>query len=348
MRIVTTLPQHDLRAAQAAAAALEARGFDGLCSLENRHEPFLPLAVAALATARVELATGIALAFVRSPMALAHTAWDLQLAAGGRFVLGLGPQIKAHNEKRYSVPWSAPVPRMRECVQALRAIWHAWQTGERLRYEGTHYRFTLMPPNFTPEPSAHAPPPITLAAVGPAMLTLAAEVADGVRLHPLCTRRYFEDTVAPTLHRGLERSGRARANFEINGGGFIATGADDAAVSKMAEWVRYRIAFYGSTPAYWPVLEAEGMAALGPRLNAMTKQGLWDQIANEVPDKLLEACAAIGRYDQIAGAIGQRFGGLIDTVHASTSSEILSELPARVIAEVQRLPQTFSGFRRDS
>lgn len=344
MRVVTTVPQHSLAAASHAAADIEARGFDGLCSLENRHEPFMPLAVAALATRKVELATGIALAFVRSPMALAHVAWDLKESSGGRFVLGLGPQIKAHNEKRYGVPWSAPVPRMRELVTALRAIWTAWRDGTPLRHEGEHYRFTLMPPNFVPEGSDLPLPPITLAAVGPAMLKLAAEVADGVRLHPFCTRRYFEQTVAPAIERGLAKSGRARANFEINGGGFVATGADDASVGKMVDWVRYRIAFYGSTPAYWPVLEAEGLQALGPRLNDLTKQGRWDALAREIPDSLLEACTAIGRHDQIASVIAKRFGGLIDTVHASASSEQPSDMPAEVIADIQRLPAAFRGF----
>ena len=344
MRVVTTVPQDNLRAASSAAAAIETRGFDGLCSLENRHDPFLPLGVAALATSHIELATGIALAFVRSPMALAHSAWDLKEAAQGRFVLGLGPQIKAHNEKRYSVPWSAPVPRMRELVTALRAIWAAWQHGTTLRHEGEHYRFTLMPPNFVPEASALPPPPITLAAVGPAMLKLAAEVADGVRLHPFCTRNYFEQTVAPIITTGLVKVGRPRAHFEINGGGFVATGPDDATVAKMAEWVRYRIAFYGSTPAYWPVLAAEGLAELGPRLNALTKLGRWDDLAQEIPDRLVEACAAIGRHDEIAPIIAKRFGGLIDTVHASASSEQPSDLPAAVIADIQRLPAAFTGF----
>ncbi len=344
MRVVTTVPQHSLHAASVAAADIEARGFDGLCSLENRHEPFLPLGVAALATSRIELATGIALAFVRSPMALAHVAWDLKEASQGRFVLGLGPQIKAHNEKRYSVAWTAPGPRMRELVTALRTIWSAWQSGTPLRHEGEHYRFTLMPPNFVPESSDLPAPPITLAAVGPAMLKLAAEVADGVRLHPFCTRNYFEQTVAPIIERGLAKVGRSRAQFEINGGGFVATGPDDATVEKMAEWVRYRIAFYGSTPAYWPVLEAEGLAALGPRLNALTKQGRWDALAQEIPDRLLEACAAIGRHDQIASLIGQRFGGLTDTVHASASSEQPSDLPRAVIEEIQRLPAAFTAF----
>lgn len=344
MRVVTTVPQHSLRETSTAAADIEARGFDGLCSLENRHEPFMPLAVAALATHKVELATGIALAFVRSPMALAHVAWDLKEASNGRFVLGLGPQIKAHNEKRYSVPWTAPVPRMRELVTAVRAIWSAWRDGTPLCHAGEHYRFTLMPPNFVPESSTLPLPPITLAAVGPAMLKLAAEAADGVRLHPFCTRKYFEQTVAPTIERGLAKIGRARASFEINGGGFVATGADDATVAKMLDWVRYRIAFYASTPAYWPVLEAEGLQALGPRLNALTKQGRWDALAQEIPDRLLEACTAIGRHDQIASAIDKRFGGLIDTVHASASSEQPSDMPAEVIAQIQALPAAFKGF----
>jgi len=344
MRIVTTVPQHDLHATAAAAATLEARGFDGLVTLENRHDPFLPLAAAALATSRTELATGIALAFVRSPLVLAHTAWDLNVASGGRFVLGLGPQIKAHNEKRYSVTWDPPVGRMRDCVAALRAIFDAWHTRRPLRYEGRYYRHTLMPPNFVPEASPHPPPPITLAAVGPAMVRLAAEVADGVRLHPFCTRRYFEQVIAPAIDAGLTRSGRARRHFEINGGGFIATGATAHAVHAMSEWVRYRIAFYASTPAYWPVLEAEGLGALGPRLNELTKRGAWDALAAEVPDELLAACSAIGHHDEIATRIGERHAGMVDTVQASASSEIESDLPASVVGAIKALPSAFLGF----
>jgi probable F420-dependent oxidoreductase len=344
MRIVTTVPQHDLRTTASAARALEARGFDGLVTLENRHDPFLPLAAAALATTRTELATGIALAFVRSPLALAHTAWDLNVASGGRFVLGLGPQVKAHNEKRYSVPWEPPVARMRDCVGALRAIWSAWHARQPLRYEGRYYRHTLMPPNFVPEASAHPQPPITLAAVGPAMARLAAEVADGVRLHPFCTRRYIERVIAPAIDAGLARSGRAREHFEINGGGFIASGATAQAVREMSEWVRYRIAFYASTPAYWPVLEAEGLGELGPRLNELTKRGAWDALAAEVPDELLAACSAIGPHGDIAERIGERYAGLVDTVHASASSEIESDLPASVLSAIKALPSAFRGF----
>ncbi|MEQ8660075.1 MAG: TIGR03617 family F420-dependent LLM class oxidoreductase, partial [Gammaproteobacteria bacterium] len=265
-------------------------------------------------------------------------------ASGGRFVLGLGPQIRAHNEKRFSVPWGPPVPRMREYVQALRAIWAAWCGHAPLRFTGAHYRFTLMPPNFVPEPLPCAPPPITLAAVGPAMLRLAGELADGVRLHPFCTRAYLERNVLPHVAAGLAASGRARAHFEINGGGFLATGARDADVAREVAWVRQRIGFYASTPAYWPVLEAEGMADLGPRLNALTKQGAWDRLAAEIPDALLHACTAVGRHDEIADVVAARFGGMSDTLVASASYERPASLPRAVIEAIARIPSTFAGF----
>ena len=344
MRILTTIPQHNLLASKAGAEAVEAHGFTGISTLENRHDPFMPLAVAATCTRRLELSTGIAIAFLRSPMSTAHITWDLNVASSGRFVLGLGTQIRAHNEKRFSVPWGPPVPRMREYVQSLRAIWHAWKTGEPLRYEGEHYRFTLMPPNFVPERTDLRPSPITLAAVGPGMLKLAGEIGDGVRLHPFCTRKYFDRTVKPCLEHGLAVSGKPRQHFEINGGGFIATGPDDETVERMAEWVRYRIGFYASTPAYWPVLQAEGCADLGPKLNHMTKQGEWDRLAAAVPDELLHACTAIGRHDEIKPIIEARFADVSDTLQASASAEHPSDLPADLVQEIRALPTVFSGF----
>lgn len=344
MRVTTTIPQHNLREVPAAAATIEAAGYDGITTLENQHDPFLPLAVAATCTQRIELATGIAIAFARSPMAVANLTWDLNEASGGRFVLGLGTQIKAHNERRFSVPWSAPVPRLREYVGALRAIWRAWKYGERLRYEGKHYQFTLMIPNFVPEGSGLALPPITLAAVGPAMLKLSGEVGDGVRLHPFCTRRYLTDTVIPRLQLGLAKSQRKRANFEIGGGGFIATGPDDEAVARAGEWVRARVAFYGSTPAYWPVLEAHDEGDLGRKLNRMTKDGQWDKLRHEITDDILRLFTVMGRHDEIANHIGQRFGGLTDTVYASASSTMPAALPSDLIADIRRIPAAFSRF----
>ena len=284
MRILTQLPQDELAAVPSAARAAETAGFNGLTTSENKNDPFLALAVAAVATQHASLQTSIAIAFSRSPMAVANVCWDLQSASRGRFVLGLGSQVRAHNENRFSVPWTAPAPRMREYVLALRAIWRNWEKGEKLDFRGTHYKFTLMTPNFTPA-STHQPPiPVTIAAVGPAMLRVAGEVCDGVRLHGFCTRRYVDEVVMRELRAGMAKSGRTRETFEIAGGGFIATGRDEESVAKMVEWVRYRVAFYGSTPAYWPVLEAHGLHDLGRKLNVMSKAGQWDQAIDHYLD----------------------------------------------------------------
>lgn len=344
MRVATTVPQSDLRLVRSAAQAVERDGYAVLYSLENKHDPFLALAIAATETERVELATGIAIAFSRSPMAVANAAWDLNEASRGRFVLGLGTQIKAHNEKRFSVPWSAPAPRMREYIQALKAIWRCWRFGEKLAFEGKHYRFTLMPPNFVPESNGLRIPPVTMAAVGPAMLRVAGEVADGVRLHPFCTRKYIEAVVLPELSAGMARSDRARAAFEIAGGGFLATGATDEAVHRMREWVRYRIAFYGSTPAYYPVLAVHGLEDLGLKLNQMTREGAWGKMAAEISDDVLDLFAVSGRHDEIAPRVRARFADVCDTIYASASSEEPASLPRDLLQELGRIDTPFEGF----
>jgi probable F420-dependent oxidoreductase len=345
MRILTTLPQDDLNDVPAAAAHAEATGYDGLVTSENRNEPFLALAVAAVNTSRVGLATGIAIAFARSPMAVANASWDLQFASRGRFVLGLGSQIRPHNENRFSVPWSAPAPRMREYVEALRAIWRCWETNEKLDYRGRHYKFTLMTPNFTPRSAGQPMVPVTIAAVGPAMLRLAGEVCDGVRLHAFCTRRYMDEVVMRELREGMARGGRAREHFEIAGGGFIATGPDDAAVAKMVEWVRVRVAFYASTPAYWPVLEVHGLHELGRKLNVMSKAGQWDRMADEVSDDVVRLFAAVGTHREIAREIAQRFGGAADAVTLSGGYGVRQEIPPDLVQEIQRIPSVFRGFQ---
>jgi probable F420-dependent oxidoreductase len=260
-------------------------------------------------------------------------------------VLGLGPQIKPHNEKRFSVPWSPPAPRLREYVMALRAIWRAWELGEKLDFRGRHYTFTLMTPNFVPASTGQPPVPVTIAAVGPHTLKLAGEVCDGVRLHPFCTRAYLEDVAMPRIETGLALSGTARGNFQITGGGFIATGATDAAVAEVVEWVRYRVAFYGSTPSYWPILEHHGAGDLGRKLNCMTKAGRWDRIAAEIPDDLLRLFAAVGRYDELASVIEARFGGCADMVYASTSADVRPAIPADVLQDIRRIATPFTGFK---
>ena len=347
MKVITTIPQNKLRDVARAAGEIEQQGYHGIVTLENQHDPFLPLAVAAVNTHSIRLETGVAIAFLRSPMSIANITWDLNEASNGRFVLGLGPQIKAHNEKRFSVPWSPPAPRLREYVQALRAIWRCWKFGEKLDYQGEHYQFSLMIPNFVPEGSGLPIPPVTLAAVGEVTLKVSAEVADGVRLHPFCTRKYFEQTITPALDKGFAISGKSRRNFEVNGGGFIATGADDEAVDKMVEWVRYRIAFYGSTPAYWPVLEAHDKGDLGRKLNQMTKAGQWDQIAAEIDDDLLREFTAIGKHQEIASEIEERFKGMTDVVHASTNLNIRSDWPKDLIQDIEKIPSAFESFETE-
>ena len=332
MRVFTSVTGIDLNALGNKVAELEDIGFDGITTQENRFDPFLPLAVAANNSEKIELRTSIAIAFSRSPMPVANVAWDLQAASKGRFTLGLGSQVKGHNVRRFSVPWSAPAPRLREYVQALRAIWSCWQDGERLDYQGKHYQFSLMTPNFTPEPLNCKLPAIQIAAVGPAMMKVAAEECDGVLLHGFCTRKYLEDVVVPRLESGLKNSGRSREKFEISGGGFVATGADDAAVHKMREWVRMRVGFYGSTPSYWPVFEAHELQDLGHKLNEMSKKGQWDEMTQEISDDVLNLFCAAGRHDEIASVIEKRFGGIVDVVACEAN------VPRDLIQDIQRIP----------
>lgn len=346
MRVMTGLPQENLRRVAAAALAAEARGVDALLTMENQYEPFLAHAVAAVETQRAELHTAIAIAFARSPMAVAEAAHSLQTASAGRFVLGLGSQVKGHNERRFSVPWSPPAPRMQEYVEALRAIWRCWERDRPLDYRGQHYAFTLMTPNFKPQPNGLPIVPVTIAAVGTAMIRVAARVCDGVRLHPFCTRAYIEQVVNPEIGRTLAENAVDRAHFEINGGGFVATGPDAATVARQFEWVRYRVAFYGSTRTYHPVLAVHGLEDLGMKLHAMSKQDAWDRMAAEVPDDVVRLFCAVGTYDDIAGAIAARFGGVSDAIQIPPGGEQAAPMPAEVIQDIRRIPTAFQGFAR--
>lgn len=344
MRVLNTVPQDDLRLVAASAKASEAAGYDALMTMENKHDPFLPLAIAAVNTETIGLGTSVAIAFPRSPMVVANACWDLQIASRGRFVLGIGPQIRPHNERRFSVSWTPPVPRLREYVHALRAIWTSWEIGEKLNFQGQHYNFTLMPPYFVP-PSQHMRMvPVTLAAVGRYSLRLAGEVADGVRLHGFCTARYLEQEIFPRIEEGLAKSGRSRPDFEITGGGFVATGKDEAAVAKAMDVVRGRIAFYGSTPAYWPVLELHGLGDLGRELNAMSKAGKWAEMAARVPDDLVHLFAAVGTHAQIVDAIRRRFG-MVDAINLRADPHTDGDVPPDLIQEIKRIPVTFVRYR---
>ena len=328
MKVNTGIPVQDLKAVGAAAQAAEATGFSGISTQENRQDPFLPLAVAAAHTEDLELRTSIAIAFARSPMVAANMSWDLQRASNGNFTLGLGSQVKGHNVRRFSVPWSAPAPRMREYVQAIRAIWDCWKNDTPLDYQGEHYQFSLMTPNFTPEPLNGELPKIQIAAVGPAMMKVAAEECDGVMLHAFCTRKYLDEVILPKLQQGLNAKDKARSDFEISGGGFIVTGKDDEAVDKMFEWVRMRVGFYGSTPSYWPVFEAHGWQDLGQKLNDMSKKGQWQDMTREISDDVVREFCAVGRFDEIEKEISRRFAGPIDVISmpSDTPSDLIMAL----------------------
>ena len=344
MRVETGIPMSDWRSIAAAAQRAEAIGFDGITMPEIANDPFMPLAFAALATERIQLGTAIAVAFARSPMMVANTAWDLQLNSRGRFGLGLGPQVKGHNERRFSVPWSAPVPRLREYIESLRAIWRCWELGESLSYEGEHYRFTLMTPEFSPPASGLPPIPVTIAAVGQDMLRLAGRVCDGVRLHGFCTRRYLEEVALPRVQDGLERGGRDRKHFEVWGGGFIATGRDADEVAKQFEWCRYRIAFYGSTRSYSPVLTLHGWDDLAAKLHEMSKRGQWKQMAAQVPDEVVHEFTATAPYSELKQAVEKRFGGLVDSIAFGVPDDVPTGLARELVDDLRAIPQTFQGF----
>ena len=313
MKLDANLPPA-LRGAAAAAADLEAAGFSGAWSSETSHDPFLPLALAAEATSEIELGTSIAVAFARNPMLLANTAWDLQALSGGRFVLGLGSQIKPHITKRFSMPWSRPAARMREMVLAIRAIWDTWQNGTPLQFRGEFYQHTLMTPFFTPDPAElgdFGVPRIFLAGVGELMTEVAGEVCDGFICHGFTTERYLREVTLPALERGRAKAGKSMDGFEISGPSFVVTGADEAEIERAATATRQQIAFYGSTPAYRAVLELHGWGELQDELNALSKQGKWVEMGELIDDDVLNTFAVVGAPEEIAAEIGKRYGDVI-------------------------------------
>ena len=328
------LVTHALRDVPAAARALEDGGYDGVYTFEGPHDPFLPLVLAAEATERLELMTAVAIAFARSPMTLAAQANDLQLLSGGRFHLGLGSQIKPHIERRFSMPWSAPATRMRELVLAVRAIWTAWQDRTPLAFEGEHYTHTLMTPFFDPGPNPFGVPSVWLGGVGPRMTEVAGEVADGFLVHPFCTAQSLLEVTLPALERGRSRSTIA-APIQVALPVMVATGATDADLAAATDAVRAQIAFYASTPAYRIVLEVHGWGDLQPRLQACTRSGDWAAMAALVHDDLLEAVAIVAPPDEVAPAIDERYGPLLDRVALNAPYSAPPEIWQGIAAELR-------------
>jgi probable F420-dependent oxidoreductase len=295
----------------------EKAGYDGLWASESSHDPFLPLMLVAEHTRRLTVGTAIAVAFARSPMQLAYSAHDLQAYAGGRFVLGLGSQVRPHIERRFGMPWSHPAPRMREYIAALRAIWACWNDGTKLDFRGDFYTHTLMAPFFSPPKVPSGPPKVFLAAVGEAMTGVAGEAADGLLTHAFTTERYLREVTLPTLERGLARSGRTRDDFAISHLLLTATGGTEEEMARAVRGTRDQIAFYASTPSYRAVLEVHGWGALGDELAALARsrrEDKWSVMGRLVDDEVLDAFAVRAEPDRLAGEIERRFGGLVDRV----------------------------------
>jgi probable F420-dependent oxidoreductase len=303
---------HDLKSIPEYARKVEALRFDCLWSSETQHDPFLPLAIAASVTSRVKLGTAIAVVFPRSPMITAHIAWDLAKASDGRFILGLGTQVKGHNERRFSVKFESPGPRLREAILAMRAIWDCWQNGTKLNVKGQFYRFDLMTPFFNPGPIEHPKIPVYIAGVNRYMCRLAGEVCDGLHVHPFNSPKYLRELVHPAVEEGLRTSGRSRADFTYATSTFVVLGDTEGERAAAKQAVKQQIAFYASTRTYEPVLAAHGWQDLVPHLHRKSVEGDWQGMADLVTDEMLDTYAVTGAYADIADAIRARYAGLLD------------------------------------
>jgi probable F420-dependent oxidoreductase len=313
MYLDAMLSLEDLARVPAIASVAEELGFDCLWTTETRHDPFLPLALAAAPTSRIALGTSIAVAFPRSPTVMAHTAWDLARLSRGRFILGLGTQVKAHIERRFSVPWDAPVARLRDYIGAMRAVWSCWQTGERLRYEGEFYKLKLMTPFFNPGPIEHPDVPVFIAGVNRQLCVLAGEICQGFHVHPLHTARYLREAVVPWLEEGLKAAGRNRQDLQVAATDFVITGATDEEKAVQREAVRRHIAFYASTPSYRTLLSLHGWEEQGERLSALASRGRWDEMSALVTDEMVYEFAVEGEtLADAAARLRKRYDGLLD------------------------------------
>jgi probable F420-dependent oxidoreductase len=301
-----------LSEAAARAEQAEAMGFDGAWTSETQHDAFLPLTLAAEHTTRLALGTSIAVAFPRSPMTMAHIAWDLQRFSGGRFILGLGTQVKGHIERRYGLTWDSPGPRLRDYIQALRAIWDCWQGGTPLNYRGEFYSHTLMSPFFNPGPIAHPRIPIHIAGVQPYMCRLAGELCDGLQIHPFHSVKYLRDVVLPKVEEGLQTGRRTRADICLASSVFVVTGADAAQMEAAGRSVKTQIGFYASTPNYRVILECHGWGQVARDLTRKSIQGDWEGMAGLVTDEMLEAFAIVGTPDELPEKLRRRYTGLLD------------------------------------
>ena len=308
---------NDLNTVGAQAAEMEDMGYSGVMTAETAHDPFFPLLVAAQNTQRVQLMTSIAVAFARSPMTLANIGHDLNAFSKGRFVLGLGSQIRPHITKRFSMPWSSPAARMREYIMAMRAIWECWHQQQPLEFTGEFYTHTLMTPFFTPTNVDYGAPKVFLAAVGPKMTEVAGEVADGIIVHAFTTEKYLRETTLPALATGFAKAGKRREDFQISYPMFVVTGNTEEDMREAAQATCQQFAFYGSTPAYKPVLDSIGAGDLQGELNTMSKQGRWKEMGELITPDLLGEFAIVGEPQTLADQIAAKYGDIVDRTSAA-------------------------------
>ncbi len=314
MKLDTVIQNYDLSDLPDYTQAVEAIGFDGFWTGETSANPFLPLALAAEHSARIDLGTAIAVAFPRSPTVLAHIAWDLARYSNGRFILGLGTQVKAHNERRLGVKWEKPVRKMRETVEAMHAIWDCWQTGDRLNYQGEFFNLNLMTPFFSERPLAVPRPPVYISAVNKLMLRLAGKVCDGVHFHVLHSVKYLETFAWPHIEEGLKANGRSRTDFTAAAVFVVPTDGRKPAAHYEA-LVKKQLSFYMSTPAYKTVLNLHGWGDVGQQLSQLARQGEWDKMPDLISDVMLSELAITGKWGELPQMIGQRYGRLLDRIN---------------------------------
>ncbi len=294
------------------AKRAEAAGFDALWSSETQHDPFLPLALAAEHTRRIQLGTAIAVAFARSPAVLAHTAWDLQKQSGGRFMLGLGTQVKAHIERRFGMAWDQPTARLREYVLAIRALWHCWQTGEKLNFRGDFFKLTLMAPFFNPGPIAQPHIPIFIAGVNAQLCQLAGELCEGFHVHPFHTPKYLAERILPNIELGLKQGGRSRGDIQLASSVFVIGGDNEEERRRNRESVRRQIAFYASTPSYHPVFELHGWKPIAEQLSSLAARGRWEAMPALISDAMLAEFAEEEAWPALPAKLLRRYDGLLD------------------------------------
>jgi probable F420-dependent oxidoreductase len=314
LKLDANLISHDLGRMASLAEAAETIGFDGIWTAETKNDPFLPLILAAEHSRRMEVGTAIAVAFARSPASLAYMAWDLARYSQGRFILGLGSQVRGHIERRFGVKWEKPVKKMRETILAIRAYWDCWQNGTKLDFEGEFFKLSLMTPFFSPGPHEYPAVPIYLSAINRQMLRVAGELCDGVHLHVLHTVPYLEEFAIPQLEAGLASSGRSRDQFTLASSLFVIPTDDPIQAAEFEAYVRSQLSFYMSTPAYKVVLALHGWEELAQKLSRMARRGEWAQMPRLLTDEVMETCVVTGKWAELPALIKAKYGNLLDRI----------------------------------